>query len=191
MSLQLYIIVLIFISLSVARWALAAHLWTVIMRLWRNAWFARIWRETRSSAPAVTSPPALSARPVSRNVSFARNRSSPELRYWCPPRNMHRLPGRFIAWHCKPFCFLHPQIEECVVCSDKKAAVLFQPCGHMCACESKSTFTLLPILFVTPHLFPNYPMWLSLRRPKKLILSSGPIVYCHNITRHMTVIEDI
>lgn len=29
------------------------------------------------------------------------------------------------------------QIEECVVCSDKKAAVLFQPCGHMCACESK------------------------------------------------------
>jgi len=28
------------------------------------------------------------------------------------------------------------QIEECVVCSDKKAAVLFKPCGHMCACES-------------------------------------------------------
>ncbi|PIN88193.1 hypothetical protein AB205_0169350 [Aquarana catesbeiana] len=27
-------------------------------------------------------------------------------------------------------------IEECVVCSDKKAAVLFQPCGHMCACEN-------------------------------------------------------
>lgn len=27
------------------------------------------------------------------------------------------------------------QIEECVVCSDKKAAVLFKPCGHMCACE--------------------------------------------------------
>lgn len=35
-------------------------------------------------------------------------------------------------------CF---QIEECVVCSDKKAAVLFQPCGHMCACESKSCIT--------------------------------------------------
>ncbi|KAI4905210.1 hypothetical protein NFI96_011039, partial [Prochilodus magdalenae] len=31
---------------------------------------------------------------------------------------------------------LFPQIEECVVCSDKKAAVLFQPCGHMCACEN-------------------------------------------------------
>ena len=29
------------------------------------------------------------------------------------------------------------QIEECVVCSDKKASVLFKPCGHMCACESK------------------------------------------------------
>ncbi|KAK2193984.1 hypothetical protein NP493_4g13005 [Ridgeia piscesae] len=27
------------------------------------------------------------------------------------------------------------RIEECVVCSDKKASVLFQPCGHMCACE--------------------------------------------------------
>jgi len=28
------------------------------------------------------------------------------------------------------------QIEECVVCSDRKAGVLFRPCGHMCACES-------------------------------------------------------
>lgn len=36
------------------------------------------------------------------------------------------------------YCTL--QIEECVVCSDKKAAVLFQPCGHMCACESKQTW---------------------------------------------------
>lgn len=27
------------------------------------------------------------------------------------------------------------QIEECVVCSDKKASVLFKPCGHMCACD--------------------------------------------------------
>ncbi|XP_076298617.1 E3 ubiquitin-protein ligase mind bomb 1 isoform X1 [Lasioglossum baleicum] len=26
-------------------------------------------------------------------------------------------------------------IEECVVCSDRKAGVLFRPCGHMCACE--------------------------------------------------------
>jgi len=28
------------------------------------------------------------------------------------------------------------QVEECVVCSDRKADVLFRPCGHMCACES-------------------------------------------------------
>lgn len=27
------------------------------------------------------------------------------------------------------------QIEECVVCSDRKADVLFRPCGHMCVCE--------------------------------------------------------
>lgn len=27
------------------------------------------------------------------------------------------------------------QIEECVVCSDRKAGMLFRPCGHMCACE--------------------------------------------------------
>lgn len=30
------------------------------------------------------------------------------------------------------------QIEECLVCSDKKSSVLFKPCGHMCACESCS-----------------------------------------------------
>lgn len=30
------------------------------------------------------------------------------------------------------------QIEECLVCSDKKSAVLFKPCGHMCVCESCS-----------------------------------------------------
>lgn len=42
----------------------------------------------------------------------------------------------FVDVHtCAVTSFL--QIEECVVCSDKKAAVLFQPCGHMCACESK------------------------------------------------------
>ena len=34
------------------------------------------------------------------------------------------------------FLLLRSKIEECVVCSDKKASVLFQPCGHMCACES-------------------------------------------------------
>lgn len=66
------------------------------------------------------------------------------------------------------FFFLQPQIEECVVCSDKKAAVLFQPCGHMCACESKSASSLLPhhtSSFITP-------CDLSLIQPKKLILSS-------------------
>jgi hypothetical protein len=38
---------------------------------------------------------------------------------------------QIMAWHD----FLCFQIEECVVCSDKKASVLFQPCGHMCACD--------------------------------------------------------
>lgn len=30
------------------------------------------------------------------------------------------------------------QIEECLVCSDKKSSVLFKPCGHMCVCDSCS-----------------------------------------------------
>ena len=34
-------------------------------------------------------------------------------------------------------CFVL-QIEECVVCSDKKASVLFMPCAHMCACDGKN-----------------------------------------------------
>ncbi|OXB81661.1 UNVERIFIED_CONTAM: hypothetical protein H355_008910 [Colinus virginianus] len=34
-------------------------------------------------------------------------------------------------------------IEECVVCSDKKAAVLFQPCGHMCACETSGNIPVM------------------------------------------------
>ncbi|KAK4337138.1 hypothetical protein RND71_043356 [Anisodus tanguticus] len=29
------------------------------------------------------------------------------------------------------------RIEECVVCSDKTANILFKPCGHMCACEGE------------------------------------------------------
>lgn len=33
------------------------------------------------------------------------------------------------------YIYLFIQIEECVVCSDKKASVLFRPCGHMCACD--------------------------------------------------------
>lgn len=65
--------------------------------------------------------------------------------------------------------FSHSQIEECVVCSDKKAAVLFQPCGHMCACESKSACLLLP--HHTSSLITT--MWLSLIQTKKLILSSS------------------
>lgn len=50
------------------------------------------------------------------------------------PGSRRRRPHKRIVFLC--VCL---QIEECVVCSDKKAAVLFQPCGHMCACESKST----------------------------------------------------
>lgn len=34
------------------------------------------------------------------------------------------------------FVFFVLQIEECVVCSDKKASVLFRPCSHLCACDS-------------------------------------------------------
>ena len=29
-----------------------------------------------------------------------------------------------------------PAAEECMVCSDNKRDVLFQPCGHVCACAS-------------------------------------------------------
>ena len=29
------------------------------------------------------------------------------------------------------------QIEECVVCSESRASVLFQPCMHMVACEGR------------------------------------------------------
>ena len=29
------------------------------------------------------------------------------------------------------------QIEECVVCSETRASVLFQPCMHMVACEGR------------------------------------------------------
>ncbi|XP_070603723.1 E3 ubiquitin-protein ligase MIB1 isoform X3 [Erythrolamprus reginae] len=43
---------------------------------------------------------------------------------------------RMGASHTLTFSVLGEPIEECVVCSDKKAAVLFQPCGHMCACEN-------------------------------------------------------
>ncbi|KAL3226828.1 hypothetical protein MRX96_024655 [Rhipicephalus microplus] len=36
---------------------------------------------------------------------------------------------------CKEPVLARTKVEECVVCSDKKASVLFKPCGHMCACE--------------------------------------------------------
>lgn len=52
------------------------------------------------------------------------------------PETQWRAERRLLP-PCLLFIFVSPQIEECVVCSDKKAAVLFQPCGHMCACESK------------------------------------------------------
>lgn len=37
---------------------------------------------------------------------------------------------------CVALILVNLQIEECVVCSDKQATVLFQPCGHMCACDN-------------------------------------------------------
>ena len=43
------------------------------------------------------------------------------------------------------------QIEECVVCSDKKATVLFKPCGHMCACESQFILCFLSIILMSSH----------------------------------------
>lgn len=41
------------------------------------------------------------------------------------------------------------QIEECVVCSDKQASVLFKPCGHMCACDGKICFLFLYFVVYT------------------------------------------
>ena len=29
-----------------------------------------------------------------------------------------------------------PAADECLVCSDNKRDVLFQPCGHVCACAN-------------------------------------------------------
>lgn len=28
------------------------------------------------------------------------------------------------------------QLEECLVCSDRRASIVFHPCGHICACEN-------------------------------------------------------
>lgn len=38
------------------------------------------------------------------------------------------------------YILFYLQIEECVVCSDKKASVLFKPCGHMCACDGNDFY---------------------------------------------------
>ncbi|GIY72219.1 hypothetical protein CDAR_219021 [Caerostris darwini] len=38
---------------------------------------------------------------------------------------------------CKEPVSSRLKIEECVVCSDKRASVLFKPCGHMCACDDE------------------------------------------------------
>ncbi|XP_047739586.1 E3 ubiquitin-protein ligase mib1 [Hyalella azteca] len=40
---------------------------------------------------------------------------------------------------CKEPVATRTKIEECVVCSDKQACVLFVPCGHMCACTNCAT----------------------------------------------------
>lgn len=133
-------------SVPAARWAPAARLWTATSSHWRSVWCVRTWRETLFLGPADTSPPAPSARLVSRSVSSAKNKCSRELRYQEAQLllDTDRSEDYLIF-----LVFVRPQIEECVVCSDKKAAVLFQPCGHMCACESKLTSPfsiILPLL---------------------------------------------
>ena len=37
---------------------------------------------------------------------------------------------------CKESIHQRLELDECLVCSVKKASVLFQPCGHMCVCEN-------------------------------------------------------
>ena len=50
------------------------------------------------------------------------------------------------------------QIEECVVCSDKKASVLFMPCAHMCACDGKYNFIMYTRLhYKLSLLFRKFP----------------------------------
>ena len=97
-----------------------------------NAWFVRTWSGTRSSGRVATS---IVVRPVlheSRNASSAKNLSRPAPRC-CPRVNLYLFID-IIPLHLFAYVLV-VQIEECVVCSDKKASVLFRPCGHMCACE--------------------------------------------------------
>ena len=39
---------------------------------------------------------------------------------------------------CKENIIQRIQIEECLICSDRKANVLFKPCDHMIACDDCS-----------------------------------------------------
>ncbi|CAG2240052.1 MIB [Mytilus edulis] len=54
---------------------------------------------------------------------------------------------------CKEPVTSRHKIEECVVCSDKKASVLFMPCAHMCACDDK----LVPFLYAVEEIPPPAP----------------------------------
>lgn len=40
---------------------------------------------------------------------------------------------------CRETISSREKIDECLVCSDKRASVFFKPCGHMVACENCST----------------------------------------------------
>lgn len=40
---------------------------------------------------------------------------------------------------CREAVSAREKIDECLVCSDKRASVFFKPCGHMVACENCST----------------------------------------------------
>lgn len=48
------------------------------------------------------------------------------------------LPCCFFSLFCNKttLCFLSLQVEECLVCSDQRASILFKPCGHICACAN-------------------------------------------------------
>lgn len=39
---------------------------------------------------------------------------------------------------CRETVSSREKIDECLVCSDKRASVFFKPCGHMVACENCS-----------------------------------------------------
>lgn len=39
---------------------------------------------------------------------------------------------------CRETVASREKIDECLVCSDRRASVFFKPCGHMVACENCS-----------------------------------------------------